>query len=42
MKLTLLDAETLGGDLNFDFLAEFGDIVVFRTSEKKGVETIAT
>ncbi len=32
MKLTLLDAETLGGDLNFDLLKEFGDIVVFQNT----------
>ena len=32
MKITLLDAETLGGDLNFDLLSEFGETVVFQNT----------
>ncbi len=32
MKISLLDAETLGDDLNFDLLKEFGETVVFQNT----------
>ena len=38
MKITLLDAKTLGDDLNFDILSSFGEVVVFDNTTPEEVE----
>jgi len=38
MKITLLDAKTLGDDLSFDILSSFGEVVVFDNTTPEEVE----
>lgn len=38
MKITLLDAKTLGNDISFDCISEIGEVVVFPTTSADDVE----